>query len=109
MNTQLTRTLTVAGLAAAAAATAAVAAVASTPRDGMTGHIGGQLPDHMQQLTDDQWTEMDRLMDARDHTGMHDWMDDQGLDPDSDGMHDDPTHHDVDIDTMHRGMTDVSQ
>lgn len=102
MNTRLTRTLIVAGFAAAVAVTATVAAMASTPRDEMTAHMGDQLPGHMQQLTDDQWTEMGRLMSDNHHAGMHDWMHGEGLDVD--GMHHDPVHDATGMRGMDSGM-----
>ena len=103
MNTRVARILTITGLAAAVAATAAVAAVATTPRDEMTSHMGGRLPAHMDQLTDDQWIEMGRFMGDGDHTAMHDWMDDEGLDVDR--MHEGRIHDGTDMRGMHGGVS----
>lgn len=103
MNARLARTLTIVGLAAAVAATAAVAAVATTPRDEMTSHMGGRLPAHMDQLTGDQWADMGRFMNDGDHTAMHDWMDEEGLDVDR--MHGDPVHDGTDMRGMHGGLS----
>ena len=64
-------------VAAATAVTAAIgaAAVASTPRQEMTDWMGGQLPAHMENLSDQQFSEMDDMMDSgASHDQMHAWM-----------------------------------